>query len=209
MAISEQIGAKSELIVNTLVRTAYKYDENIDPAAGVYECDCNGFVGYVLSVVASVEAALIPIEPGQPRPRAFEYFDFFAALAPAASSGWQRIEALADARRGDILAWRSTTIEPGMDTGHVVVIAETPVPDISGAFYLVSVYDSAAQAHFDDTRAPGGVASAKGSTGVGFGVIHIRTDGAGRALAYVFAPPSTGQFSYRPIAIGRAEEPAA
>jgi hypothetical protein len=209
MTIPEQIAAKSELIVNTLVNTSYQYDENIDPVSGVYECDCNGFVGYVLSIVAPDEAALIPIEPGQPRPRAFEYFDFFAALAPAASSGWQRIEALADARRGDILAWRSPTIEPGIDTGHVVIIAETPVPDISGAFYLVRVYDSAAQAHFDDTRAPGGVPSAKGSTGVGSGVIHIKTDGAGRALAYVFAPPSTLQFSYRPIAIGRAKEPAA
>jgi hypothetical protein len=47
--------------------------------------------------------------------------------------------------------------------------------------------------------------SPKGQTGVGSGFLNFRLDGLGRPIAYLFAPPSTAQYSYRPIAIGRAK----
>jgi hypothetical protein len=88
---------------------------------------------------------------------------------------------------------------------HVVILAETPRLDPSGAFYVVRVYDSAAEAHFDDTREPGGQPSPTGTTGVGSGFINVKVDGQGRPIAYLFAPPANAQYSYRPIAIGRVE----
>jgi hypothetical protein len=45
-----------------------------------------------------------------------------------------------------------------------MILAETPTLDASGAFYVVRVYDSAAEAHFDDTREPDGQPSPKGAT---------------------------------------------
>ncbi len=203
MSLPDQIADEAEQIVNTLTQTSYQHTDNIIPATGVYDCDCNGFVGYVLSLTAPSQLALIPLEPGLSRPRAFAYFDFFAALSDGAASGWQRIENLTDAMRGDIMTWRSPTIEAGADTGHVVIIAEPPTLDPSGTYYVMRVYDSANAAHFEDTRAPSGVASPKGATGVGSGFINFKVDGVGRPLAYLFAPPLTGQFSYKPIAIAR------
>jgi hypothetical protein len=205
MTLPEQIAALAESIVNTLTQTDYQHADKIDPATGVYDCDCNGFVGFVLPAVAPQHFALIPQETSQPRPRAFEYFDFFASLTPDSTGGWRRIDLLTDARRGDIMAWRFPTIEPDENTGHVVIVAETPSLDPSGGFFVMRVYDSAAEAHFDDTREPGGQPSPTGKTGVGSGFINFKVDGAGRPIAYLFAPPITAEYSYRSIAIGRAE----
>ena len=52
------------------------------------------------------------------RHRAFEYYDFFASLTPQSTGGWTRVDLLTDTGRGDIMAWRSPTIEAHVDTGH-------------------------------------------------------------------------------------------
>ncbi len=204
MTIPEQIAARAESIVNTLIQTDYQHNDNIDVAAGIYDCDCNGFVGFVLAAEAPAQYALIQPEPDQARPRAFVYFDYFASLTADSTGGWQRIDVLTDAQRGDIMAWRYPTIEVDENTGHVVIIADAPTLDHSGAFFVVRVYDSAAEAHFDDTREPGGTISPTGGTGVGSGFLNLKVDGEGRPIAYLFAPPATAEYSYRPIAIGRA-----
>jgi hypothetical protein len=209
MALPEDIAALAEKIVNTLSHTVYQHVDKIDPASGVYDCDCNGFVAHLLRSVAPQNLAAIPIDTQQPgpsesRPRAFEYYDFFASLTARSTGGWSRINLLSDAGLGDVMAWRFPTIEKGVDTGHVVILAETPRLDPSGAFYVARVYDSAAEAHFEDTRLPDGQPSPKGKTGVGSGFLHFKADGVGHPIAYLFAPPLTTQYSYRPIAIGRA-----
>jgi hypothetical protein len=208
MTLPQDIAALAESIVNTLTQTDYQHVDKIDPASGVYDCDCNGFVAYVLKSAAPQNLAAIPIDtqPGssESRPRAFEYYDFFASLTARSTGGWSRINLLSDAGRGDVMAWRFPTIEPGVNTGHVVILAETPRPDPSGEFYVVRVYDSAAEAHFEDTRLPDGQPSPTGKTGVGSGFVNFKVDGVGHPIAYLFAPPLTAQYSYRPIAIGRA-----
>jgi hypothetical protein len=204
MTLSIEIAEKAEEIVNSLTLTFYQHKDDIDPAAGVYKCDCNGFAEFILSRTAPHHLELIPREADQKRPRAFEYFGFFASLPPDSANGWKRVDLFKDARRGDIVAWRSPTIEVHQDTGHVVILAETPALDPSGEFFTVRIYDSAAEAHFDDTRNPPSGPSLSGATGVGSGVINFRVDAEGRPLAYLFAPPITAQYSYRPIAIGRA-----
>jgi hypothetical protein len=207
MTLPQEIAAQAESIVNSLTRTAYQHVDKIDPTSGVYDCDCNGFAAYVLRAVALQNFEAIPIDTQsgsvESRPRAFEYYDFFASLTPQSTGLWDRVDLLSDAGRGDILAWRFPTLERGVDTGHVVILAETPTLHPSG-YYVVRVYDSAAEAHFEDTRMPGGQPSPKGQTGVGSGFLNFKVDGAGRPIAYLFAPPLTAQYSYRPIAIGRA-----
>jgi len=196
------LASQAEFIVNNLEQTDYQFTENIDVDNGIYDCDCNGFVGFVLEGAAPAHYAIIDAlkEPAQPRPRAFIYCDFFTSLTPESPGGWHRIESLIDARRGDIIAWRFPTIQEGEDTGHVCFVADTPAPDGSGAFIAVRVYDSADKPHFDDTRATGPFPN-----GVGSGFINFTVDGAGRPIAFQFAPPASAPFTYLEIAIGRVE----
>jgi hypothetical protein len=197
--LPQQIAAQAEFIVNNLEQTDYQYTEQIDGDRGIYDCDCNSFVGFVLQAIAPDHYALIPKEINQPRPRAFEYYDFFSSLTPESTGGWHRIDLLPDARRGDIVAWRFPEITPGHDTGHVVFVADTPSLLDSGAF-AVRVYDSADTPHFDDTRGDG---ERQFPNGVGSGFINFTVDQSGRPTAFQFSP-SDG-FTTLPIAIGRVK----
>jgi hypothetical protein len=201
MTLAQQIADKALATVAAVVQTDYQHVDDIDIAAGRYDCDCNGFVAFVLQQVAPDHYALLPQEPTQTRPRAFEYYDYFAALTPDSTGDWRRIDLLADARPGDVLAWRFPTIEADENTGHVVIVAATPEADASG-IVSVRVCDSADTPHFDDSRGSG---AGQFPTGVGSGVIRFIVDAAGRPIAYLFAPPDTAEYEYRPIAIGRAE----
>jgi hypothetical protein len=191
------LASQAEFIVNTLKHTDYQSVADIHAEKGIYDCDCNGFVGFVLENAAPAHYALIPKEADQFRPRAFEYHDFFASLPAESSGGWHRIVQLSDARRGDILAWRFPEIEWGKHTGHVLFLAQTPSIDDAGNF-RVRVYDSADQAHFEDTRATG-----EFPTGVGSGLIYFQVDAAGEPTAFLFAPGK--MYTTLPTAIGRAE----
>jgi hypothetical protein len=104
MSLPFEIAAKAEEIVNSLTQTDYQHKDSIDPATGVYDCDCNGYVGFVLKNTAPNHLARIPKETNQPRPRAFEYFAFFASMTPKPAGDWKRVDLMKDANRGDILA---------------------------------------------------------------------------------------------------------
>jgi hypothetical protein len=198
MTVPTQLADMARSIMESLTHTDYQYSEHIVPSSGVYDCDCNAFVGFILQSVAPAHYALITPEADEPRPRAFVYYDFFAALTPQTPGRWRRIDFVSDARPGDIVAWRSPTIEIGQDTGHVMIVAAAPTVDASGVFSL-PVYDSADLPHFDDTR---GTGPGKFANGVGGGTIKLNVDGAGRPVAFVFSP--SAKLTFLQIAIGRA-----
>jgi hypothetical protein len=122
LSLSAQVAAQAELIVSNLQQTNYQHTEHIDVDRGIYDCDCDGFVGFVLTRAAPGHYTMIPQEPGQPQPRAFEYCLFFSSLTPQSACGWHRIDFPRDARRGDIIAWRfpEIEVEKGHETGHGV-----------------------------------------------------------------------------------------
>lgn len=198
-SLPEQLATQAEFIVNNLEQTDYQHKDHIETDKGIYDCDCNGFVAFVLKGVAPKHYAMVPEEPHQPRPRAFEYYVFFTAPTLEANGGWRRIHTLQDARRGDILAWRFSDVVAGHDTGHVVFVAETPKVLDSGAL-AVRVYDSAASAHFDDTRGD----AAEFPSGVGSGFINFEVNSEGAPIAFQFGP-SDQRFHHFPIAVGRIE----
>ena len=196
LSLSQQTAWQAEFIVNNIQQTDYQHVDNIDVDRGVYDCDCNGFVGFVLHRAVPGHYKMIPKETNQERPRAFKYYEFFNSLTSESTGGWRQIDFLPDARRGDVIAWRFPEIEVGHNTGHVLLVAETPEKTDSGIF-LVRVYDSAVEPHFDDTRA-------NDESGVGSGFINFRVDDSNRAVAFQFGP-SKDQFVTLPIAIGRIE----
>jgi hypothetical protein len=142
---------------------------------------------------------MIPKEATQPRPRAFEYYLFFTSPDLTATGGWSMVNALQDARRGDIMAWQLPDFQPGDNTGHVFVVADTPRLLETGNF-AVRVYDSTAYPHFEDTR---GAGPGQFPNGVGSGFINFQTDSAGNPTAFQFGPSDS--FNALPIAIGRIE----
>jgi hypothetical protein len=201
MTLPEEFASQAESMVSNLLQTDYQHIEHIDVDARVYDCDCSGFVGFVLELIAPAHYAMILPEPDWPIPRAFKYYEFFASLTPESTGGWHRIDYLKDARPGDIIAWRFPTIEANEDTGHVMFVDETPTVDATG-IYSVVVCDSAIKPHFDDTR---GTGEGQFGNGVGRGTIRFMVDADGKPISFLFSPPASAEFTYLPIAIGRAE----
>jgi hypothetical protein len=196
-----KVADKAEGIVNDVRETRYEHKSHIVVSTGTYDVDCNGFVGYVLEQVAPEHLCEVPKEEHQFRPRAFKYYNFFADLPNGGKGGWRRIHRLANARRGDVLAWRKKAHpEPHEDTGHVVIVADEPSDDGDGQL-SVRVYDSSPIPHFDDSRGHGGDSP---DAGVGTGTIRFRVDDHGKPIEFLFAPPPA-VFHTHPIAIGRLE----
>src|SRR5450631_3626994 len=77
LSLSHQIAWQAEFIVDNLQQTDYQHTDNIAVDRGVYDCDCSGFVSFVLQRAAPDHYAMIPKEATQPRPRAFKYYEFF------------------------------------------------------------------------------------------------------------------------------------
>ena len=203
LSLAGQVAAQAEFVVNNLQQTDYQYTENIDIDNGVYDCDCSQFANFVLARVAPDHYATLVAAAGEPVPRAFDYYDFFHSLPSQAGDAWEQVEVLADAARGDMIAWR-LPLEPGHDTGHVVFVAGTPTVDDQG-YFAVRVYDSAIVPHFDDTRGDG---PGQWPSGVGSGFINFQVGADGQPVAFQFSPPLSGPplsapFTSLPIAIGR------
>ena len=85
--LPSQVADQAEYIVNTLQQTDYQHQDNIDVDQGIYDCDCSGFVSFVLQQLAPRHYKMIPKEESQPRPRAFKYYEFLN------SSPWNRVMA--------------------------------------------------------------------------------------------------------------------
>jgi hypothetical protein len=194
-ALPEEVAAQAESIVNNLLQTDYQHDTEIDPDLGIYDCDCSAFVGWVLNLVAPRHYGSLLEEQGnpQPRPLAYQFYRFLVSLSSSPQEGWVAIPQLADAGRGDIVAWEFPILEAHHDTGHTFIVADSPKLQDDDTF-AVRVYDSAAEPHFEDTRG-------SGETGVGSGFINFQVDDAGSPSAFQFAPGEP--FHQFPIAIGR------
>jgi len=193
-ASHEDLADAAEQVLNSVQETHYQHRTHVDTAAGVYDLDCSGFVDYLLKRLAPAQFAQLPIEAGHTRPRAQTYYEFLHGLRRTPLSGWESVQRLTAARRGDLLAWkRVALIQEKGDTGHVAIVAGPPIVQTDGSV-KVAVYDSSAARHDADSRADG-------TNGVGKGVITFRVNLQGEPIAVRFN--SEANFSTKPIAIGR------
>ncbi len=109
-------------------------------------------------------------------------------------SGWRYV-LVAEARPGDVIAWWNEEHEKGEDTGHVMILAESPVLDSPGK-YRLRILDSTKSPHADDTRPAG-------KSGLGSGTIWLDVDRAGEILGYHWKSAG-GTLNAHPVAISRA-----
>ena len=193
-SLGQNIADAAETLIGGIRETHYEHMTHVVQSDGIYDMDCSGFVDYLLKRVAPEQYAHLPIETGHPRPRAATYFKLFHSLPGNPVAGWKSIDQLADARRGDILAWalEPPTQKPG-DTGHVVIVAAPPV-STTPREYRIPVYDSSGIRHDEDSRP-------EGTSGIGEGVITIRVDDRGAPVGFRFN--SHAHSHLEPIAIGR------
>jgi hypothetical protein len=191
---TENLADAAHRLLSEVRETHYQHKRHIDKVAGVYDMDCSEFVDYLLKRVAPEEFSQIPVVPGHVRPRAAMYFQFLNRLRQQPLVWWQAVYRLGDARRGDIIAWElhASTQKPG-DTGHVVIVASTPVLKTRD-LCAVEVYDSSGILHDNDSRP-------EHTSGVGRGVITFRINQSGEPIAFQFN--SRANFHTEPIAIGR------
>jgi hypothetical protein len=204
-SVSQRIDAEARRILANVKTTDYAHKSNVDESQGLYELDCSGLVDLILKQVSPKHLAELETKHGHKRQLADDYEQTFeeTTATPKTGGGWLRIEHLADARPGDILAWKNPAHKPGehTNTGHVMVIDDTPVEEPAAAqagrrTYRIRVMDSTASPHGSDTRAAG-------QSGVGRGTLWLVVDAAGKPIGYRWKI-ARGPLHEAPIAIGRA-----
>ena len=215
-SLAGQLADLAASSIADVVETKYVHDIHIDAAAGIYDCDCSGFVEYLLCIIALNHLRpLRDVGNKNPnnhagRPLAHDFYTFCSGLPTTASSvdhGWRQITTLAETKRGDIVVWSlHDSDEPG-DTGHVFIVAEQPTSlagddeddedDGSSSSFAVAVYDSSNIPHYADSRAHG----QRYRDGIGSGVIRVDVDDASRPIGFQFN--AGNKHHNQPIAIAR------
>lgn len=196
-APGDRIVAELHRMLANLRSTEYAHTTRVAEAKGEYVFDCSGLACYVLRRQLPEHYRNIPVAKNRKRPLAVDFYQCFAAAPTdeAGRNGWRRIARLADARPGDIIAWRSSAPRAGRSTGHVVIVDDQPAKGANGEFRL-TVIDSTSSRHGNDTRKPG-------QTGLGRGAMWFSVDGDGRPVGWRWGSPKH-QLRTRDIAIGRA-----
>jgi hypothetical protein len=186
-------------IDRNLRTSVYRHELRVNEREGRYEFDCSAMAAWVLS--RSAPRALSSVGSGRVLAA-----DFVRAIerapdvvAPRSPVSWQRVTRIADARPGDVLAWRRPPWFPSRNTGHVAFVTAAPVTFEQGGGYLVRIADASSFQHEADSRAN------TGRTGFGFGTLLVTTDPTtGQGTGYGWAGRySTGYVVATNVVIGR------
>lgn len=147
--------------------SSYEHHAFIDESHGVYRVDCSSFLGFIVGKISAQAYASLPIDAPHRRPRAKNFYDYFHSLgAFEKRGGWMGIARVSDLEEGDIIAWKYDPAFGKTDTGHVVMVYETPVKEADGR-YKIRVMDSSKGKHADDSRQ-------ENQTGIGVGTMWFR-----------------------------------
>ncbi len=191
---AEMIAREAEAIIEAARHTNFQRESRIDRKTGTYMMDDATFVGVVMEGIAREHFALITRVPKQQYPSAQDYYKFFAG---AAHDAWRRVDKLAAAGPGDIIALGSAKGARAGKDAHVAIVARAGEFDARANTWSIRVHDSSAHAHFDDSRMRGRTFH----PGIGSGALKLRVDAQGAPTAIQLGPNS--EFQKMPIAIGR------
>ena len=193
-AHAEMIAREAEAIVEAARHTNFQRESRIDRKTGTYLMDDATFVGVVVEGIAREYFAMITRAPKQQYPSAQDYYKFFAG---AAHDAWRRVDKLAAAGPGDIIALGSAKGARARKDAHVAIVARRGEFDARAKTWSIRVHDSSAHAHFDNSRMRGDTFQ----PGIGSGAVKLRVNAQGAPTAIQLGPH--GDFQKMPIAIGR------
>ena len=88
--LAAKVAGKAASSILSVLKTRYTHEIRIDDTAGIYYCDCSGFVEYLLSRTAPNH--LIPLRDlstnnHDKRPLAHDFYTFFSRLTTTESEG--------------------------------------------------------------------------------------------------------------------------
>lgn len=189
-------------VLGSMRTTKYAHGTVIDVAAGHYELDCSGFVGYVLAHAQPAAFAALRATTRQ-RPLAKHFVAYIQALPdvllPDDAAAWQRLGRADELAPGDIIAWLKPDDVVSKNTGHVMIVRATPRrherhPDV----WIVPIIDSTGVPHGrGDSR------KASGITGLGTGEILLVVDERGAPIGYRWSQGTKATLHLTAIAIAR------
>lgn len=196
----DKLAAEAERILQNMKTSEYAHKTEVDEQSGSYKLDCSGLVCLALKKVSPDALKAVPKSGTEKRQFAHDFYEWFAAAPTPDKAGadakWVRIEKLAQAKPGDVIAWKNENYQPGENTGHVMIVMEAPEPDGEGVFRVV-VIDSSAHGHGSDTRK-------KGESGVGRGTLWFTVGKDGEPVGVRFTS-RTGALNAKTMAIGRLQ----
>ena len=189
---SDLILEQTQNIVSGIKTTVYAHKSSINETKGHYVTDCSGLLTYVIMMTVPQALKQVEISAGHKTRRAVNFYDTVVRAGKEKVPNWQKISGFKNARPGDIIVWVNPPESD--DSGHVMIIMESPVPEGKDLF-RVKICDSSKTSHGSDSRT-------FGSNGVGTGLIWFETDENTLPLAFRWSSPSSKSVS-RSIVIGR------
>lgn len=169
----ERVALKGREVAARVDSTRYSHWTSIDESAGRYLTDCSGLVCFLLRNAAPESYRSLPVKWYAHRPQASKFYEaFVSAPDSTGAGGWQRIRRLEDARPGDIIAWADPEHRFWENTGHVVVVIDTPVVESGGDTVRVKLLESGGGRRIDDSNKPN-------NWGVGTGIARLAVDASG------------------------------
>jgi hypothetical protein len=186
-------------ILEHAVFTTYSHETRIDEIEGRFELDCSAFANYVLSRAEPAAGQALASGAVHPeRPLARDFFSWFRDIS-SQDSRWLHLSDVRELQPGDFIAWLIPPESNSRDTGHVMIVKQSPYanPENSGE-WLTSVIDAAASGHGKNDRR-----RKAGPNGVGSGVVGLVADDRGRPLAFRWSGGESVKTKYTAIQLAR------
>lgn len=183
-------------VLSNIRQTRYEHKAFIDEAHGIYYVDCSSLVSFLLQKFSLQSYQALSIDKGHTRPRAHNFYDFFASLQEGVvTDGWQSVKTIDALERFDIIAWKYDVALGKKDTGHVVIVYDKPIKEVDGR-YKIRVLDASKGIHANDTRAQ----QAQG--GIGMGEMWFNVDEEGKPSGLYWSHKSVTMSRHK-ISMGR------
>jgi len=181
-------------------RSHYEHATSVDEAAGRFDFDCSGFLGYALGRVDADALKRLPVtSKTKKRPLAQDFFAFFEQLHGAGVGPWKPVKHARNLKPGDMVAWLKAPDSDSHNTGHVMLVRAHAYPNPERADeILVPILDSTMSPHADDSRT-------RGENGLGSGLIGILVDAEGQPVSYHWKGGQSNRAIGTRIAFGRLE----
>ena len=185
--------------LSIMTSSTYDHTTSVDESRGVFNFDCSGFVGYAIqnaapSALMSVEAATVA------RPKAKDFESFFASVA-GHTGGWSRVGRAADLTPGDVIAWLEPADIVSKNTGHVLIVLESPTASGKRSDeVLVRIADATSTPH-----GPTDARMIAGTNGLGTATIGLLVDGSGNPIGFKWSGDSSPKDEYTTVALGRID----